>query len=178
MVDLALQVTLAILLLLTITWCMIVHHRLRRLRTDRGEMQALIEALNEATTRAEAAVAEMRTANQDAATVAGERRRQARQQSDELAQLMGNAVRVVKRLENAVERGATRAAELRTGEAPERAAADIEARVHEPAKSKAGRAAVAPASGRPEPAGRAVRRVGQLHGLLHGELEEALQALR
>lgn len=179
MVDFALQITLSILLFLTITWCMIVHYRLRRLRTDRGEMQGLIEALNDATERAEAAVRDMRTANDDAATSASERRRLARQQHEELARIVENAVRLVKRLDAAVEQGATQAAELRTNKGPGRGMPQLKGTAfHESPKCRTRRAAVAvavtPASTRLERAGRPMRQAGQLHG----ELQEALQALR
>ncbi|MCB1989934.1 MAG: hypothetical protein KDG49_00600, partial [Geminicoccaceae bacterium] len=77
MIDLALQVVLVVLLLLTITWCMIVHLRLRRLRTEGGEMQAFIAALGEATTRAEAAISLMRDTGREIERAAIEQERRA-----------------------------------------------------------------------------------------------------
>jgi Skp family chaperone for outer membrane proteins len=105
MVDLALQIVLVVLLLLTITWCVIVHHRLCRLRADQGELEAFIAALGAATSRAEAAVRQMQEANRAAESTALEQERRARQQSEQLARLMDNAARVVKRLDAAVEQG-------------------------------------------------------------------------
>ena len=191
MIELALQGLLVILLLLTITWCVIVHYRLRRLRTDRGELEAFIAALGEATGRAEDAVRHMRDANQAALSTARDQEHRARQQSAELARLMDNAVRVVKRLDAAVEQGATRVAELRTPTgvaaasrstppetAPPRPARPVR---QPPADTMAPVPATRPAgSSAPRQARsiRPVRREGQLDGLLHGELLEALQGLR
>lgn len=199
MVELALQGLLVVLLLLTITWCVIVHYRLRRLRTDRGELEAFIAALGEATDRAEDAVRQMREANEAALGTVRDQERRAGQQSAELARLMDNAVRVVKRLDAAVEQGATRVAELRTPtgvtgaprstlpeDSPEaapdsRAPRSARPVRQPPADSKmpvpAAGAAENDAPRRARPI-RPVRREGQLDGLLHGELLEALQGLR
>ena len=196
MIELALQGLLVVLLLLTITWCVIVHYRLRRLRTDRGELEAFIAALGEATGRAEDAVRQMREANQAALSTARDQERRARQQSAELARLMDNAVRVVERLDAAVEQGATRVAELRTPSGvtsaarsapPETAAPRPTRPVRLPPADTIGADTTVQASAL-EPAGndaprrarpiRPVRREGQLDGLLHGELLEALQGLR
>lgn len=175
MAELVLQLALVVLLLLTITWCMIVHHRLRRLRTDRGEMQTLIAALDEATLRAEGAVREMRDASHEAASAANEQQRRARQQGEDLARLMDNGVRLLKRLDSAVERGATKAAELRTQARPRSDAMVLPDTQHEPPPRPA-RAKPAPReAARPRSAS---RRPGPLDALLHGELQEALQALR
>jgi biopolymer transport protein ExbB/TolQ len=181
MIDLALQLVLVVLLLLTITWCVIVHHRLRRLRADQGELEAFIAALGEATDRAEAAVRQMQEANRSAASAVEEQERRARQQSEQLARLMDNAVRVVKRLDAAVEHGATRVAELRSrGPAPLSAAtAEAPARGSpEDLRSPRPDGAGAPAATSERRAARPTRRRGQLDGLLHGELLEALQGLR
>ena len=87
MIDLALQVVLVVLLLLTITWCVIVHLRLRRLRTEGGEMQAFIAALGEATTRAEAAISLMRDTGREIERAAIEQERRARECRGELGRL-------------------------------------------------------------------------------------------
>lgn len=226
MVELALQSLLVVLLLLTITWCVIVHHRLRRLRTDRHELEAFISALDAATARAEDAVRQMREANTTAESAARDQERRARQQSTDLARLVDNAVRVVKRLDAAVEQGATRVAELRTpraaaaepgpaapeaqrrpvrarpagasppeAKAPETKAAETKAaETKAPETTKAGKAVEAAiwpeartrqrtsssaAADSPSPRQpRPVRREGQLGGLLHGDLREALEGLR
>ncbi|MEZ5863670.1 MAG: DUF6468 domain-containing protein [Geminicoccaceae bacterium] len=189
MIDLALQVVLVVLLLLTITWCMIVHRRLRRLRTEGGEMQAFIAALGEATTRAEAAISLMRDTGREIESAAIEQERRARECRGELTRLMENATRVTRRLAAAREQGAARMAELRTRDD---LAGEPRQRPAEPSPDASPRADLAPAASgsgsgiaRPERAGRprpARAKGGQpearLDGLLHGELLEALQALR
>ena len=113
MIDLTLQLLLVVLLLLTIAWCVLVHSRLRGLRADRGELQGFVAALVEATARAEETVLHMREASRAIETSAGERERQARQQAETLARLTENAARIAKRLDGAVEQGATQLAERR-----------------------------------------------------------------
>ncbi len=185
MIELALQVVLVVLLLLTITWCVIVHFRLRRLRTEGGEMQAFVEALGAATTRAEATIRLMRDTGREIESAALERERQAR----ELGRLIESATRVTRRLEAAREQGAGRLAELRTrddlaseprqrpaeppgteppAEPPVRGPDRIpEPRLNQPRGGQ-------PRGGQP----RDDQPEARLDGLLHGELLEALQALR
>ncbi len=194
MIEIALQGLLVVLLLLTITWCVIVHYRLRRLRTDRGELESFIAALSEATARAEEVVRQMREANTAIEGTAREQERRARQQGAELARLMDNAVRVLKRLDAAVEHGATRVAELRTagatgprpGPAPLAAATGSAGRAtRQPASAERPSAAdpmvaAKPGTGRDRTVRtiRPARREGQLDGLLHGDLRHALEGLR
>lgn len=189
MIDLALQITLVVLLFLTITWCVIVHHRLRRLRVDGEEMAAFITALSKATTRAEDAVRHMHEANREVAAAAREQQRCARQQSDDLARLMDNAGRVIKRLDFAVERSATRVAELRTRPVGVATAAREESTRPDQAQptctesetSSNSDSRLGPGGSEPNRGRRVaqpVRGDGQLEGLLHGELREALQGLR
>jgi hypothetical protein len=189
MVDLALQVTLVVLLLMTITWCVIVHHRLRRLRADRGEMAAFITALGEATDRAERAVRQMHDANRAVEATAQEQQQRTRQQGEDLARLMDNAIRVMKRLDAAVEQGATQVATLRTRAAIAAPTAVGEFTIGGDERRR--RPTAAELAGRPPPAPSGVaaatairqvvppvRREGRLGGLLHGELLEALEGLR
>ncbi len=189
MVELALQITLVVLLLLTVAWCVLVHSRLGRLRVDRGEMAAFISALDDATARAEEAVRQMHEANRVVESAAQEQQRRARRHSEELGRLMHNAARVIKRLEVAVEQGATQAAVLRTAPAPPATAAHAGAF---PSSELPGLGAIAgaapdatpmptPDTSRPErvpPTRRPARREARLDGLLHDELREALQGLR
>ncbi|MEZ5904133.1 MAG: DUF6468 domain-containing protein [Geminicoccaceae bacterium] len=186
MIDLALQVALVVLLLLTITWCMIVHRRLRRLRTEGGEMQAFIAALGEATTRAEAAISLMRDTGREIESAAIEQERRARECRGELTRLMENATRVTRRLAAAREQGAARMAELRTrddlageprqrpAEPPPVAPAPIWRRPLRPARRCQSRSA----RRRHDRARPGAQPEARLDGLLHGELLEALQALR
>lgn len=180
MIDLALQVVLVVLLLLTITWCMIVHLRLRRLRTEGGEMQAFIAALGEATARAEAAIHLMRDTGREIETAAAEQECRARECRGELGRLMENATRVTRRLAVAREQGAARMAELRTRD-------DLagEPRQHPTEPTPADLASTDLAMPEPERAAhprpgdaRDDEREARLDGLLHGELLQALQALR
>ncbi len=185
MIDLALQVVLVVLLLLTITWCMIVHLRLRRLRTESGEMQAFIAALDEATVRAEAAIRQMRDTGREIEDAAVEQERRARACRDELNRLMENATRVTRRLAATREQGVARLAELRT---QDDLAGEPRRRPAEPAPAAAPADIAAPApkaspvperAARPRPGDtKGGQREARLDGLLHGELLEALQALR
>ncbi len=198
MVELSLQILLVVLLLLTITWCVVVHYRLGRLRSDRGELETFIAALGEATGRAEEAVRQMREANAAVDSTARDQERRARQQSAELARLVENAVRVVERLDAAVEQGATRLAELRTPRAaleapapPAEARAAVRSRPRPTTEPPMAKPVIRPApeadaaaerrrapSAGPAGAARRVRSEGRLDGLLHGQLREALQGLR
>ena len=106
LLDVAADLVLAGLLLLTAAWCALVHHRLRRLRTERGEMEAFIATLVNATERAEAATAGLRGAVAEVdggLSVQGEA---ARQRAAELTRLVESANRVLRRLETAVLQGA------------------------------------------------------------------------
>ena len=69
MLELLIQIALACLLVLTIIWCAMVHHRLGRLKGDQHEMRELIVALNDATRLAQHSISDMRSA-----TLAAERR--------------------------------------------------------------------------------------------------------
>lgn len=104
MVETAIDLVLAPLLLLTTVWCALVHQRLRRLRGDRMEIQDFILALGEATTRAEQVVAELREAASESHALLGDRHAAVRRERDELARLMESAGRVTRRLEAEIAR--------------------------------------------------------------------------
>ena len=208
MVDTALQILLVVLLLLTIVWCVVVHQRLHRLRADRGEMEAFILALGEATDRAESTVRDMRDVNRAAESAVQEHQREARRRSEELARMVDNAVRVINRLEGVVEQGATRSAAQRTKpiagtttptpvKSAERSderrrkttrqkAEEIWQTARQARKARDRQLEKDHTSERPQrilkpkssAASRSIKREGQLDGLLHGELVQALQALR
>ncbi len=175
MIDVALQVVLVVLLLLTITWCVIVHLRLRRLRTDGNEMQAFVEALGEATARAEATIRMMRETGHELESKGLGRESQARERGSELGRLIEKATRVTRRLEAALEEGTGRVAELRTLDergSEEHRRPPVPTPADRPPNGPKGAAGARPSTGgngRPEK---------RLDGLLHGELLEALQALR
>ena len=89
MADLALQLLLVALLLLTIAWCVLVHLRLRRFRLERGELQGLIDALTIAAERAEAATAGLKETGRRVEDEVGRQNRQALAVIDELRRLGG-----------------------------------------------------------------------------------------
>ena len=108
------EIVLAILLLLTIAWCAVVHHRLRKLMTDQGEVAAFVRSLTEATGRAELAVAEMRAAGEEAQAALIEHQEATRRQHEELERLLESGNRIARRLETGIVQGAKRMAEVRT----------------------------------------------------------------
>ena len=139
------EIVLAILLLLTIAWCAVVHHRLRKLMTDQGEVAAFVRSLTEATGRAELAVAEMRAAGEEAQAALIEHQEATRRQHEELERLLESGNRMARRLETGIVQGAKRMAEVRTrNDAPElvsaeafdRSAATAESAPSEPALPK------------------------------------------
>lgn len=109
--DVVADLVLAALLLLTAAWCALVHQRLRRLRTERGEMEAFIATLTAATERAEEATSGLRGAVAEAERGLHEQGSAARQRAAELARLLESASRVLRRLEAAVHGGARSLAE-------------------------------------------------------------------
>lgn len=114
MAETVVEIVLAILLLLTIAWCAIVHHRLRKLMTDQGEIAAFVGSLAEATGRAELVVAEMRAAGEQAQATLTDFHEAARRQQEELERLIESGGRMARRLETGVVQGAKRMAEART----------------------------------------------------------------
>jgi hypothetical protein len=109
--DVAADLALAALLLLTAGWCALVHQRLRRLRTERGEMEAFIATLAAATERAEVATGGLRDAVAEAGRGLREQEEAARQRASDLARQVDSGNRVLRRLETAVLQGARSLAE-------------------------------------------------------------------
>ena len=126
LLDVAADLVLAGLLLLTAAWCALVHHRLRRLRTERGEMETFIATLVNATERAEAATTGLRGAVAEVDGGLSAQGETARQRAAELTRLVESANRVLRRLETAVLQGARSLAEQGISrERPEPAFAQI-----------------------------------------------------
>lgn len=172
--DVAADLVLSGLLLLTAAWCALVHHRLRRLRTERGEMEAFIATLATATARAEAATAGLRGAVAEVDRGLREQTEAARQRAGELTRLVESGSRVLRRLETAVHGAARSLAEQEAArERPERAP------VQGPAFGARERTAD---DGRPnrrtEAAARAAPSVRGGGGLSTDELLKALGSLR
>lgn len=141
------DVLLAGLLLLTVVWCVLLYQRLRGLRLDRAELSAFVDTLSRATERAEQAVAQMRAASEEAARAHREQQEGGRRLREELGRASESALRMVRRLEAEVGRGAAALAEARAREDVRPAARPVE----EPS----------PARGQPEAAaapGRTARR--------------------
>lgn len=99
MPQLVVDVAFGSLLAVTAVWCALVHHRLRRLRTERGEMEGFITALTAATERAEAAIAGLRDTLARADRDLREQGELARQRAGELARLIEEGGRVLGRLD-------------------------------------------------------------------------------
>ena len=162
MIDLAVNLLLAFLLVLTTSWCVLLYRRLGRLRVERRDIEAFVAAIDAAARRAEQAIAGIReTAAETQRALDGEQQL-AQQRASELARLLDSATRMARRVESAVHQGARAMAE--EGLARDRGAAREEggASGKRPAPVAAGDAPAARAS-RPR---------------IDAELLKALEALR
>jgi len=111
----------AILLLLTITYCVILNNRLKRLKADEQSLKATIAELITATEIAERAVAGLKTTAQECDSTLGERLRNADRCCAELSEQTKAGDVLMKRLSRIV-------AAARPGEgAPEPAPSDAKA---------------------------------------------------
>lgn len=79
------EAMVAILLATTIGYCVILNHKLQRLQSDRDMLRKMIQDLVQATTLANAAVAELKTTALDADTQLDKRLKEAEQFGIELA---------------------------------------------------------------------------------------------
>jgi hypothetical protein len=141
MVDTAVELLLAALLMLTVIWCALVHQRLRRLRADKCEMEAFIAALSAVTERAEAAIAGLRGVGEATRQELERQEDSARRRTEELARAMDGAQRMLRRLDAGCQQAARH---MLDSERPApRAAAEPE-----PVPSR--RAAAEPAGQRPK----------------------------
>lgn len=96
--GIAVELLVALLLVVTIGWAIILDRRLRDLRSGRdGVKQAVID-LAGATGRAESAVAALREAAERTGTELARRQAVAKATSDELALLLGSAEGMAERL--------------------------------------------------------------------------------
>lgn len=97
-IEIAVDLIIAGLLSAAIVWAIILDRRLRDLRSGRdGVKQAVVDLIN-ATARAEAAIASLRAAADDAGTRLASTQAVARTASDELAVLVGAAEGLADRL--------------------------------------------------------------------------------
>jgi hypothetical protein len=172
--DVAADLALAALLLLTAGWCALVHQRLRRLRTERGEMEAFIATLAAATERAEVATGGLRDAVAEAGRGLREQEEAARQRASDLARQVESGTRVLRRLETAVLQGARSLAEQGMARERPEPVAHVQAAAVEPRERPA---VGARASARAE-ATRAPAFAQGGGGLSTDELMKALGSLR
>lgn len=111
MVETATELLLAVLLLLTIVWCTLVHQRLRRLRADKGEMESFIGALTVVTERAEAAISGLKAVGETTHEQLLRQEEAARKRAEELARAMDAAQRMLRRLESGYQQAMRQSAE-------------------------------------------------------------------
>ena len=96
----------AVLLLLTITYCVILNNRLKRLKADEQSLKATIAELITATEIAERAVAGLKTTAHECDDTLGERLRNADQTCAELSRQIKAGDVLIKRLSRIVAAGA------------------------------------------------------------------------
>jgi septal ring factor EnvC (AmiA/AmiB activator) len=162
MIDLAANLLVAFLLVLTTSWCVLLYRRLGLLRVERRDIEAFVTAIDVAARRAEQAISGIRETAAETQRALDAEQQQAQQRAGELARLLDSATRMARRIESAVHQGARAMAE--EGLARERSAE----RNDPAATSKRG----APAAGGEEPATRSGR------PRIDAELLKALEALR
>lgn len=110
-IDLAGDLLLAILLLTTTTWCILLSRRLKQLRVDRGDVATFVAAVEAAAGRAEAAIAGIREAATEAQRSLGQQREAVDARMAELARLTESGAQMSRRLEVMMHRGAKALAE-------------------------------------------------------------------
>jgi hypothetical protein len=89
MVETVIDAASMVLLVATGLSCLVLHHRLRGLRTERGELEAVVQALDAATHRAEAAAAGIREAAGEAQLLLARHGEEAEERIAELMRLTG-----------------------------------------------------------------------------------------
>ncbi|MGB0748412.1 MAG: DUF6468 domain-containing protein [Magnetospiraceae bacterium] len=130
-----LDVVVAILLVITIVYAFLLNRRLKAFRRDRGEMEAFIKALNEATARAEAVVKQLKhTASEANGTVHGSLEK-AQSLREDLRFLLDRGTTVADRLEKRLRDQRPNGDEGEALEAPMRPSLTVK---KEPASEKAG----------------------------------------
>ncbi|MDF0518465.1 DUF6468 domain-containing protein [Bradyrhizobium yuanmingense] len=96
--GLAIETLVAILLMLTIVYCVTLNKRLRRLKADEHSLKAVIAELITATEIAERAIGGLKLAVRDVNENLGSQLAAATQMSDQLYKQLGEADNVVRRL--------------------------------------------------------------------------------
>ena len=106
MIELAPDLLVAFLLVLTTTWCVLLHRRLGRLRLERRDIEAFVSAVDTATRHAEAAIGGIRAAAAEAQRTLGGQQEAAQQRAGELTRLLDSSGRMARRLESSLHQGA------------------------------------------------------------------------
>jgi len=96
--GMAIESLVAILLMLTIAYCMVLNKRLTRLKADEHSLKAVIGELITATEIAERAIGGLKLAVRDVNENLGSQLAAATQMSDQLYRQLGEADNVVRRL--------------------------------------------------------------------------------
>jgi hypothetical protein len=97
-IGMGIEVTVAILLVITIGYCMMLNSRLRRLRADEGQLKSTILELVKATEIAERAIHGLKQAAQDCDQTLARRVREAEFFSVEIAREIGEGEQVLDRI--------------------------------------------------------------------------------
>jgi hypothetical protein len=122
-IDLAGDLLLASLLLLTITWCVLLARRLRRLKVERGDIAEFVAAIDGATQRAEAAIAGMRETARETQLMLSQQREATEARMTELTRLAEGGAQLARRLETVLHRGSRSLVDVQGGRDPSRPAA-------------------------------------------------------
>ena len=94
-----LDIVIAILLVTTIAWCVVLNRRLGGLRKNQSELATLIAELNLATSRAENGISVLKTNAEEAGATLRSSIDQAERLNDDLAYLSERGSRLVERLD-------------------------------------------------------------------------------
>jgi hypothetical protein len=97
-IDLAVEGTVAVLLVLTIGYCMLLDSRLKRLRADEANLRATISELLTATEIAERAIHSLRQTASDCDKTLGQRLREAEFFSHEIEKEIGEGEKLLNRI--------------------------------------------------------------------------------
>lgn len=100
--KLVLDVIVAILLVATIVYSVILNNRLSQLRKNRDDLVKLVASFNDATARAEAGIPKLKRAAEDAGSMLQERVEKAQSLRDDLAFMIERADSIANRLEGSV----------------------------------------------------------------------------
>ncbi|MBT3534658.1 MAG: hypothetical protein HN478_12320, partial [Rhodospirillaceae bacterium] len=97
--DLILNGVVAVLLLITVIYCLILNRRLTALRGNQDEMRQLLSQFTLATRQAEASVSELKEASDQIGVALGQRVTEARALADELTSITQSGNNLADRIE-------------------------------------------------------------------------------